>query len=35
MHTKKSNPVACTMNVYDRKLHLSLEGNYDRNPSYG
>ncbi len=22
-------PVACTINVYDRKLHLSLERNYD------
>jgi hypothetical protein len=33
-------PVACTINVYnrkfyDRKLRLSLERNYDRNPSYG
>ncbi len=31
-------PVACTINVYDRKfyvrkLRLSLERNYDRNPS--
>jgi len=25
--------VACAINVYDRKLRLSLERNYDRNPS--
>ncbi len=30
-----AGPVACTKNVYDRKLCLSLERNYDRNPSYG
>ncbi len=27
---EQQRPVACTINVYDRKLRLSLEHSYDR-----